>query len=209
MKIPVFHDDQHGTAIISGAALLNAAELLDKRADDLRVVINGAGAAGIACAKLYIQLGVQAANIVMVDSGGVIYRGREGGMNPYKAALACDTKARTLDEAVEGADMLVGLSIKGAFTPELLGPHGPRPIIFALANPDPEIDYHAAKAARPDAIVATGRSDFPNQVNNVLGFPLYFPRCPGRAGHRDQRRNESGGRARPGRHWPARTCPMR
>jgi malate dehydrogenase (oxaloacetate-decarboxylating)(NADP+) len=174
MKIPVFHDDQHGTAIISGAALLNAAELLDKRADDLRVVINGAGAAGIACAKLYIQLGVQAANIVMVDSGGVIYRGREGGMNPYKAALANDTKARTLDEAVEGADMLVGLSIKGAFTPELLVRMAARPIIFALANPDPEIDYHAAKAARPDAIVATGRSDFPNQVNNVLGFPFIF-----------------------------------
>ncbi len=174
MKIPVFHDDQHGTAIISGAALLNAAELLDKRIDDLRVVINGAGAAGVACARLYIQLGLPRANIVMADSRGVIHRGRKQGMNPYKAALASDTDARTLEEAVEGADMLVGLSVKGAFTPELLARMAPRPIIFALANPDPEIDYHAAKAARPDAIVATGRSDFPNQVNYVLGFPFIF-----------------------------------
>ncbi len=174
MNIPVFHDDQHGTAIISGAALLNAAELLDKRVADLRVVINGAGAAGIACARLYIQLGVPSANIVMTDSRGVIHRGRKEGMNPYKAALASDTAARTLDDAVEGADMLVGLSVQGAFTPDLLARMAPRPIVFALANPDPEIDYHAAKAARPDAIVATGRSDFPNQVNNVLGFPFIF-----------------------------------
>ncbi|MDJ0666484.1 MAG: NADP-dependent malic enzyme [Desulfobacterales bacterium] len=174
MSIPVFHDDQHGTAIISGAALLNAAELQGKHPPDLRVVINGAGAAGIACARLYIQLGVRPANVVMVDTRGVIHRGRDGGLNPYKAALASDTPARTLEEAVEGADMLVGLSIRGAFTPELLSRLAPRPIIFALANPDPEIDYHAAKAARPDAIVATGRSDFPNQVNNVLGFPFIF-----------------------------------
>ena len=174
MAIPVFHDDQHGTAIISGAALLNAAELQDKRLADLRVVINGAGAAGIACARLYIQLGVRPANVVMVDSRGVIHRGREGGLNPYKAALASDTAARTLEEAVDGADMLVGLSIRGAFTPALLARMAPRPIVFALANPDPEIDYHAAKAARSDAIVATGRSDFPNQVNNVLGFPFIF-----------------------------------
>ncbi len=174
MKIPVFHDDQHGTAIISGAAMLNAVELLDKRVEALRVVINGAGAAGIACARLYIQMGVPPANIVMADSRGVIHRGRREGMNPYKAALASDTVARSLEEAVDGADMLVGLSVKGAFTPELLARMAPRPIIFALANPDPEIDYHAAKAARPDAVVATGRSDFPNQVNNVLGFPFIF-----------------------------------
>ena len=174
MKIPVFHDDQHGTAIISGAAMLNAAELLDKRVEALRVVINGAGAAGIACARLYIQMGVPPANIVMADSRGVIHHGRREGMNPYKAALASDTVARSLEEAVDGADMLVGLSVKGAFTPELLARMAPRPIIFALANPDPEIDYHAAKAARPDAVVATGRSDFPNQVNNVLGFPFIF-----------------------------------
>jgi malate dehydrogenase (oxaloacetate-decarboxylating)(NADP+) len=174
MDIPVFHDDQHGTAIISAAAMLNAAAITDRRLEDLRVVINGAGAAGIACGRLYIQLGVSPANIMMADSRGVIYRGRTDGMNPYKEALACETSARTLEEAVEGADMLVGLSVKGAFTPELLQRMGSNPIVFALANPDPEIDYHEAKAARPDAIVATGRSDFPNQVNNVLGFPFIF-----------------------------------
>ena len=174
MSIPVFHDDQHGTAIISAAAMLNAVALTDRRMEDLRVVVNGAGAAGVACGKLYVQLGVTPGNLVMVDSGGVIYQGRTAGMNPYKQALACDTDARTLADAVAGADMLVGLSIKGAFTPELLQQMNPNPIVFALANPDSEIDYHAAKAARPDAIVATGRSDFPNQVNNVLGFPYIF-----------------------------------
>ncbi|MDJ0809526.1 MAG: malic enzyme-like NAD(P)-binding protein, partial [Desulfobacterales bacterium] len=142
MNIPVFHDDQHGTAIISGAALLNAAELQDKRVADLRVVINGAGAAGIACARLYVQLGIKPANIIMADSLGVIHRGREAGMNPYKTDLASNTDARTLEEAVAGADVLVGLSVKGAFTPALLAHMAPRPIIFALANPDPEIDYH-------------------------------------------------------------------
>jgi malate dehydrogenase (oxaloacetate-decarboxylating)(NADP+) len=174
MSIPVFHDDQHGTAIISAAAMLNAVALTGRRIQDLRVVVNGAGAAGIACGKLYVQLGVTPGNLVMLDSGGVIYRGRSAGMNPYKQALACDTAARTLAEAVAGADMLVGLSVKGAFTPQLLQRMNPKPIIFALANPDSEIDYHAAKAARPDAIVATGRSDHPNQVNNVLGFPYIF-----------------------------------
>ena len=174
MSIPVFHDDQHGTAIISAAAMLNAVALTDRRIQDLRVVINGAGAAGIACGKLYIQLGVTPGNLVMLDSSGVIYRGRTAGMNPYKQELACNTAARTLAEAVAGADMLVGLSVKGAFTPELLERMNPNPIVFALANPDSEIDYHAAKAARPDAIVATGRSDHPNQVNNVLGFPYIF-----------------------------------
>jgi len=174
MAIPVFHDDQHGTAIISAAAMLNAAAITDRRVADLRVVINGAGAAGIACGRLYIQLGVLPGNLVMVDSRGVIYRGRTDGMNPYKEELACDTAARTLQDAVEGADMLVGLSVKGAFTPALIQRMGANPIVFALANPDPEIDYHEAKAARPDAIIATGRSDFPNQVNNVLGFPFIF-----------------------------------
>ena len=174
MAIPVFHDDQHGTAIISAAAMLNAAAITGRKVADLRVVINGAGAAGIACGRLYIQLGVAPGNIAMVDSRGVIYRGRTSGMNPYKEELACETAARTLEEAVEGADLLVGLSVKGAFTPELLRRMAPNPIVFALANPDPEIDYHEAKAARPDAIVATGRSDFPNQVNNVLGFPFIF-----------------------------------
>jgi malate dehydrogenase (oxaloacetate-decarboxylating)(NADP+) len=174
MAIPVFHDDQHGTAIISAAAMLNAAAITDRRVEDLRVVINGAGAAGIACGRLYIQLGVSPRNIIMVDSRGVIYRGRTAGMNPYKEELACETDARTLQDAVDDADMLVGLSVKGAFTPALLKRMGANPIVFALANPDPEIDYHEAKAARPDAIIATGRSDFPNQVNNVLGFPFIF-----------------------------------
>jgi malate dehydrogenase (oxaloacetate-decarboxylating)(NADP+) len=174
MAIPVFHDDQHGTAIISAAAMLNAVAITGRKVEELRVVINGAGAAGIACGRLYVQLGVAPGNIAMVDSRGVIYRGRTAGMNPYKEELACETEARTLEEAVDGADMLVGLSVKGAFTPALLKRMGPKPIVFALANPDPEIDYHEAKTARPDAVVATGRSDFPNQVNNVLGFPFIF-----------------------------------
>jgi malate dehydrogenase (oxaloacetate-decarboxylating)(NADP+) len=174
MSIPVFHDDQHGTAIISAAAMLNAAELTGRRLENLRVVINGAGAAGIACAKLYVGLGVRKENLMLVDTKGVIHRGREQGINPYKAEFACDTPARTLADAARDADLLVGLSVKGAFNDALLAVMAPRPIIFALANPDPEILYHEAKAARPDAIVATGRSDFPNQVNNVLGFPFIF-----------------------------------
>ena len=174
MSIPVFHDDQHGTAIISAAAMINAAIITDRRLEDLRVVVNGAGAAGIACSRLYIRLGVRPENLILADTRGAIYKGRTAGMNPYKAELACDTAARTLEEAVSGADMIVGLSAKGAFTPEMLMRMNPNPIVFALANPDPEIDYYAAKAARPDAIVATGRSDFPNQVNNVLGFPFIF-----------------------------------
>ena len=174
MSIPVFHDDQHGTAIISAAALLNAVAITDRRIENLKVVVNGAGAAGIACSRLYIQLGVDPDNLLMVDSGGVIYQGRTTGMNPYKQELASETSARSLADAVDGADMLVGLSVKDAFTPKLLQRMNPRPIVFALANPDPEIGYHQAKTARPDAIVATGRSDFPNQVNNVLGFPFIF-----------------------------------
>jgi malate dehydrogenase (oxaloacetate-decarboxylating)(NADP+) len=174
MSIPVFHDDQHGTAIISAAAMLNAAELTGRRLETLRVVINGAGAAAIASARLYVQLGVLKENLVMVDTKGIIYQGRAQGMNPYKAEFACTTEGRTLADAVEGADMLVGLSVKGAFTPELLARMPAKPIVFALANPDAEIDYDEAKAARPDAIVATGRSDYPNQVNNVLGFPYIF-----------------------------------
>ena len=174
MSIPVFHDDQHGTAIISSSAMINAVALTGRTLDNLRVVINGAGAAGIACAKLYVQLGVRREHLTMVDTRGVIYNGRQQGMNPYKAEFAVDTDARTLSDAVQGADMLVGMSVKGAFTEDLLARMAPKPIIFALANPDPEIDYDAAKAARPDALVATGRSDFPNQVNNVLGFPFIF-----------------------------------
>jgi malate dehydrogenase (oxaloacetate-decarboxylating)(NADP+) len=174
MSIPVFHDDQHGTAIISGAAILNACELIGRRLEERRIVINGAGAAGIACANMYVRLGARKENITLLDSQGIIYKGRERGMNPYKEAFAVDTPLRTLEHAVKGAHVLVGLSVEGAFTPRLLSQMGENPIIFALANPEPEIGYQEAKAIRPDAIVATGRSDYPNQVNNVLCFPFLF-----------------------------------
>jgi malate dehydrogenase (oxaloacetate-decarboxylating)(NADP+) len=174
MNIPVFHDDQHGTAIISAAALANAVELTGKRLDQIRVVVNGAGASGIACAEHYICMGVKRENITMVDTKGVIYKGRKEGMNPYKERLAQDTSLRTLAEAVKGADVLLGLSKKGAFTPEMIAALAPRPIVFAMANPDPEITWEEARAVRDDIIMATGRSDYPNQVNNVLGFPFIF-----------------------------------
>jgi len=174
MKIPVFHDDQHGTAIISGAALVNALELVNKDISVVKVVFNGAGASGIACAEHYIALGVKRENITLVDTKGVVYQGRKEGMNPYKQRFAKDTRQRTLAEAVEGCDVLVGLSVKGAFTPEMIQSMAAKPIVFAMANPDPEITYDEARAARPDVIMATGRSDYPNQVNNVLGFPFIF-----------------------------------
>jgi malate dehydrogenase (oxaloacetate-decarboxylating)(NADP+) len=174
MKIPVFHDDQHGTAIISGAALVNAVELVGKDIAKVKVVFNGAGASGIACAEHYVRLGVKRENIILCDTKGVVYKGRTAGMNPYKESFAQDTPLRTLAEAVKGADVLVGLSVKGAFTPEMLKSMAGRPIVFAMANPDPEITYDEAKAARSDIIMATGRSDYPNQVNNVLGFPFIF-----------------------------------
>jgi len=174
LQIPVFHDDQHGTAIISGAALLNALTLVNKKIEDIRVVFNGAGASAIACADHAIHLGVRRENILMCDSSGVIYEGRGAGMNPWKQQFAARTERRTLSEALEGADVFIGLSVAGAVTPAMLKAMADRPIIFALANPDPEIPYDEAVRARPDAIVATGRSDFPNQVNNVLGFPFIF-----------------------------------
>lgn len=174
MKIPVFHDDQHGTAIISGAALLNALELTGKRIDQVRVVFNGAGASGISCARHYERLGVKRENILMCDTNGVIYLGRTKGMNPYKERFAANTDLRTLAEAIKGADVFFGLSTANCVTPEMVKSMAENPIIFAMANPDPEIPYEVAKAARPDAIVATGRSDYPNQVNNVLGFPFIF-----------------------------------
>jgi malate dehydrogenase (oxaloacetate-decarboxylating)(NADP+) len=174
LSIPVFHDDQHGTAIISGAALLNAMEIVDKRLDEIRVVFNGAGASGIACADYYIKLGVKPENLILCDSSGVVHRGRSRNMNPHKERFAADTEARTLAEAMRGADVFVGLSIADCVTPEMLLSMNERPIVFALANPDPEIGYDEAMAARPDTIMATGRSDFPNQVNNVLGFPFIF-----------------------------------
>jgi len=174
MRIPVFHDDQHGTAIISGAALLNALELAGKRIDQVKVVFNGAGASGISCAEHYVKLGVRRENILMCDTGGVIYKGRTKGMNPYKERFAQQTNARTLADALTGADVFFGLSAGNVVSPEMLKGMAPDPVIFALANPDPEIPYDVAVQARPDAIVATGRSDFPNQVNNVLGFPFIF-----------------------------------
>ncbi len=174
MHIPVFHDDQHGTAIISGAALINAVEIIGKKISEIRVVFNGAGASGIACAEHYVNLGVKRANVIICDTKGVVYEGRTDGMNPYKQRFAQKTNLRTLAEAAVGADVLVGCSVKGAFTQEMLKSMAAKPIVFAMANPDPEISYEEAKAARPDIIVATGRSDYPNQVNNVLGFPFIF-----------------------------------
>ena len=174
MKIPVFHDDQHGTAIISGAGLINALEIGGKKIEDIKVVFNGAGAAAISCAAHYVRLGVRLENIVMCDTKGVIHEGRTDHMNPYKARYASKTSARTLEEAMVGADVFFGLSQAGCVTKEMVKGMAPNPIIFAMANPDPEITYEDALAARPDAIVATGRSDYPNQVNNVLGFPFIF-----------------------------------
>ncbi|HXW13925.1 MAG TPA: NADP-dependent malic enzyme [Terriglobia bacterium] len=174
MSIPVFHDDQHGTAIISGAALLNAIEITGKDIGKVRLVVNGAGAAGISCAEHYIRLGVRRENILLCDTKGVVYAGRTENMNPYKARFAAKTERRTLADALQGADVFFGLSIGKCVTPEMLLSMADHPVVFAMANPVPEIDYNEAKTARPDAIVATGRSDFPNQVNNVLGFPSIF-----------------------------------
>jgi malate dehydrogenase (oxaloacetate-decarboxylating)(NADP+) len=174
MSIPVFHDDQHGTAIISGAALLNALTLTHRTISEARIVFSGAGAAALSCAKLYIELGARRENIVICDRLGVVHPGRTEEMDPYKAALACETPARTLKEALVGADVFVGLSVGGVVSADMILGMAKDPIIFAMANPDPEIGYEEAQAARPDAIVATGRSDYPNQVNNVLGFPFLF-----------------------------------
>jgi malate dehydrogenase (oxaloacetate-decarboxylating)(NADP+) len=174
MKIPVFHDDQHGTAIISGAGLLNAVELVGKALGDIRVVFSGAGAAAIATAEHYVRLGVQREHITLCDREGVIYRGRPGSMDPYKARFALETRARTIGDALKGADVFVGLSVAGAVTKEMIAAMAARPIVFALANPVPEILPDEVRAVRDDAIIATGRSDYPNQVNNVLGFPFIF-----------------------------------
>lgn len=174
LQIPVFHDDQHGTAIISAAALINALELVGKKIHDIKMVFSGAGAAAMGCARLYIRLGVNPNHILMCDSQGVIYKGREQGMNEHKLEFAVETEARTLSDAMLDADVFIGLSVKGMVTGEMLKLMGPKPIIFAMANPDPEIGYDEAKEARPDCIMCTGRSDYPNQVNNVLGFPFIF-----------------------------------
>ncbi|MBI1329125.1 MAG: NADP-dependent malic enzyme [Alphaproteobacteria bacterium] len=174
MDIPVFHDDQHGTAIISAAGVINAMHLTGRRIEDMRVVVNGAGAAGIACLELLKAMGLPNGNAILCDSKGVVYRGRTDGMNQWKSAHAVETKARSLADALVGCDLFLGLSVKGALTPEMVKTMAKAPIIFAMANPDPEITPEDAKAVRPDAIVATGRSDYPNQVNNVLGFPYIF-----------------------------------
>ena len=171
--IPVFHDDQHGTAIIATAGLMNAAEITGRKLGDTKVVVNGAGAAGISCARMFMAAGVRKENLVMVDSKGVIYRGRPG-LTEEKAELAADTEKRTLAEAVEGADVFMGLSVAGCLTGDMLRTMNGDPIVFAMANPDPEIRYEEAVAARSDVIMATGRSDYPNQINNVLGFPFIF-----------------------------------
>jgi len=174
MDIPVFHDDQHGTAVICAAGLINALELSGKKIEDCKIVLNGAGAAGIACLELIKSMGAQHDNCIMCDTKGVIYQGRTEGMNQWKSAHAAVTEARTLEEAMEGADVFLGVSAKGAVTPEMVAVMADNPVIFAMANPDPEITPEEAHAVRPDAIVATGRSDYPNQVNNVLGFPYLF-----------------------------------
>lgn len=174
LDIPVFHDDQHGTAIISGAALLNGLEIIGKSIEDVKIAISGAGASAISCAELMVRLGAARENILLVDSQGVVYRGRTKGMNKYKERFAHETDRRDLTDAVRGADVFYGLSIADILTPEMVKTMAERPLIFAMANPDPEIRYELAKEARPDAIVATGRSDYPNQINNVLGFPFIF-----------------------------------
>ena len=174
LDIPVFHDDQHGTAIISGAALLNALEITDKKIEDIQVVVSGAGAASIACMKLYKDLGVKPENILMTDSRGVVYKGRGEGMNRYKEEFATESSVRTLKDALDGADVFVGLSMASVVTKEMVESMASQPIIFAMANPDPEITPTEVAEVRKDAITATGRSDFPNQVNNVLGFPFIF-----------------------------------
>jgi len=174
MNIPVFHDDQHGTAIISGAALVNALEVVGKKIDKVKVVFTGAGAAGMACARLYEKLGVLHENILFVDTKGVLFKGRTEGMNKYKEYFASDSNARTLADAMKGADVFCGVSAKGIVTKEMVKSMADKPIVFAMANPDPEITYEDAVSVRDDLIMATGRSDYPNQVNNVLGFPFIF-----------------------------------
>ncbi len=174
MDIPVFHDDQHGTAVICAAGLINALHLSGKKLEDCRIVVNGAGAAGIACIELIKAMGARPENCILCDTKGVIYQGRTEGMNQWKSAHAVKTDLRTLEQAMEGADVFLGVSVKGAVTEKMVESMAPDPVIFAMANPDPEITPEEAHAVRPDAIVATGRSDYPNQINNVLGFPYLF-----------------------------------
>ena len=174
MDIPILHDDQHGTAIITTAALINALDLTGRNIRNTKVVVNGAGAAGIACLDLMVAMGLPRTNVILCDTKGVIYRGRTAGMNQWKSAYAADTSARTLEEALNGADVFIGLSVQGAVTKAMVKRMAPKPLIFAMANPDPEITPEEVRQVRDDAIIATGRSDYPNQINNVLGFPYIF-----------------------------------
>src|SRR5262249_24792978 len=174
MDIPIFHDDQHGTAIVSAAGLINALHLTGRNIKDIKMVVNGAGAASIACIELGKAMGMPHQMAILVATKGVIWQGRTEGMNQWKSAHAVRTKARSLKDAMEGADVFFGLSVKGAVTKDMVRSMADKPIIFAMANPDPEITPEDARAARPDAIIATGRSDYANQINNVLGFPYIF-----------------------------------
>ena len=174
MDIPVFHDDQHGTAIITASGLINALFLTNRKISEAKIVVNGAGAAAIACIDLIVAMGALQKNIILCDSRGVIYKGRIEGMNKWKEERSVDTRHRTLAEAMQGADMFLGLSVKDAVTPEMVDSMSEKPIIFAMANPDPEISPESVRSARPDAIIATGRSDYDNQVNNVMVFPYIF-----------------------------------
>ena len=171
--IPVFHDDQHGTAIIATAGLMNALDIAGKDISKVKVVVNGAGAAGISCSRMFIAAGVRKENLILCDSRGVIYRGREG-LTPEKQEFACDTAERTLEDAMKGADVFMGLSVADCVSSQMLLSMASDPVVFAMANPNPEITYEKAKATRSDVIMATGRSDYPNQINNVLGFPFIF-----------------------------------
>src|SRR5678816_1071868 len=174
LDIPVFHDDQHGTAIIAAAGLINALHLTGRDIKNTKLVVNGAGASGIACVELLKSLGLHPNNVILCDTKGVIYKGRTEGMNQWKSGYAVKTSARTLAQALEGADVFFGLSVKGAVTQDMVKKMAPKPIVFAMANPDPEITVEEVAAVRDDAIMATGRSDYPNQINNVLGFPYIF-----------------------------------
>mgnify|MGYP000436020324 CR=1 FL=1 len=174
MKIPVFHDDQHGTAIVAAAAIYNGLRIVEKEIGDVKLVVSGAGAASIACVDLLVSMGLKKQNVRMIDRNGVIYAGRKEGMNPWKEDYAIETSDRTIEDAIDGADLFMGLSGPGVLNGELVKKMGPKPIILAMSNPIPEIMPEEAMAARPDAIIATGRSDYPNQVNNVLGFPFIF-----------------------------------
>ena len=201
MDIPVFHDDQHGTAIISGAALLNALELTGKDITQVRMAVSGAGAAAIACCEFFVSLGMRRENIVLADTKGVIYRDRTEGMNAYKARFATDRPARTLAEAIDGADVFLGVSVAGMVTKEMVLSMADAPIVFALANPDPEISYPAARAARSDVLMATGRSDYPEPGQQRARLPVYLPRCARCASTDDRQRDDgrrSAGPRRPG-----------